>query len=62
MDDAIYRTRKCVLILMMFRLRIQDSILVSELCRNINYVVHLLSALVSFISLKPCFRNKYIYS
>ena len=29
MDDVIYRTRKCALILMMFHLRIKDSILVS---------------------------------
>ena len=28
-DDIIYRTRKYALMLMMFRLRIQDSILVS---------------------------------
>ena len=29
MDDIVYRIRKCVLILMMFYVRIQDSIFVS---------------------------------
>ena len=32
MDDIVHRTKKCVLILIVF----QDNILVSWLCRKIN--------------------------
>ena len=36
MDDVIYTAKKHALILIVFQLRLQDSILVSSLCRNIK--------------------------
>ena len=54
-NDVIYRTKKGMLILIVFQPRFQDSILFSCAETLTTYIVHLLSVLVSFILLKDRF-------
>ena len=54
---CIYRTKECALILIVFQLRFQDSIQVSQLCRYINQVYWLVLCHLRFV-----FHDKYICS